>query len=294
MREELLRKATVFLERQGFLAFCCEGTHACFDLVARRDMDLYLVKVLENIDAFTQGQARDLKKISFMFGAKGLLLGEASKAGRMEEGVLYERQGVPALSIATFKGVVEGEFPEARKFKVLAVSIDGAKLSETRHEMQFSLEQLASKANISKETLHRYEKEKTGASEENIERLERILNTGLRKPINPFSGGAKPIDEKTVFSFLGFRSVKASSAPFDIAAKERGKLFAGEEADRRTMKKRAKIYAEISEMLESKPCFLLTKSEKDQLEGIPVVRRDELKGIKKARELLKLLEERGE
>ena len=294
MREELLRKAAGFLTRQGFLVFCCQGTHACFDLVARRGEELFLIKVLENIDAFTPDQARDLKKISFMFSAKGLLLGETTKEGRLSEGVLYERQGVPAVGLATLQGIVQGELPESRKFKVLAVSIDGEKLSEIRREKQYSLEQLASKTKISKETLYRYEHNRTGASEENIARLERILDADLRKPIDPFAAGSKPIDERTAFSFLGFRSVKARSAPFEIAARERGNLFAGEEADRRTMKKRARIYSSISGMLESKPCFLLNKSEKDQLEGIPVVRREELKGIKKARELLKLLEERGE
>jgi|GEM_PF-914158 len=294
MREELLRRASALLERRGFTVFQCTGTHACFDLVARRGEDLFLIKALENIDSFTSEQARDLDKLSFMFNAKSMILGESTKEGRMDDGVLYERQGVPAISFRTMAGIIEGELPDSRKCKILSVSIDGAKLSEARRQKEYSLEDLSLKTRISKETLYRYEHEQIGASEENICKLERVLEANLRKPIDPFNRKSKPADDKTIFSFLGFKSIKAKSAPFDIAAKERKRLFAGEEADRRTMKKRARIYQHISKILESSPCFLLNDSKEDSLEGIPIIRRSELKEIKRARELLKLLEERGE
>jgi len=294
MREGLLRKASALLERNGFTVFQCAGTRACFDLVARRDDELFLIKALENIDSFTSEQARDLDKLSFMFNAKCAILGESTKEGRMDDGVLYQRQGIPAFSLRTMASVLEGELPDSRKCKVLSIAIDGKKLAEARKAKDCSLDKLSIQTHISKETLYRYEHGQIGASVENVARLERVLGVNIRKPINPFNGEPKPADEKTVFSSLGFKSVKAKSAPFEIAAKERKRLFAGEEADKRTMKKRACIYQHISKILESTPCFLLGESKEDRLEGIPVIRRSELKEIKKARELLKLLEERGE
>ncbi|VVC71749.1 Helix-turn-helix [uncultured archaeon] len=295
MREETLRSAAGLLERKGFSTFTCSGTHACFDLVARRESELYLLKVLENIDAFTGEQARDLSKIASMFAAKALLLGEATKEGRMLGGVLYERQGIPAATVRTFREMVEGEYPEARKFKVLAFAIDGEKLACARKKRKVGIASLAESAGISRGTISRYERGETGASEENIDKLESVLGDGLRKPINPFlQPGSRPFDEKTAFSFLGFRSVKAKSAPFDIAARQKKRLFAGEEADRRTMRKRAEIYANISGMLDSLPCFLLSESRENSIAGIPVIRMKELREIRRAGELLKLLQERSE
>jgi len=295
MREGLIRDACALLLREGYVAFYCSGTRTCFDLVARRGGELLLVKVLENIDGFMPGQAHDLKKIGLMFGARYLLLGGATKEGELDDGVVYERHGIPCLSLGTFSDMITGEsYPSAWKFKALTVSVDGRKLAEKRREMALSLSELAEKAGISRETLYRYEHEKVGASEKNVEKLERLLDAEIRKPINPFERADKMIDEKTILSTIGFRSVRASSAPFDIAAKEKSRVIAGEEMDMRTLKKRAGIYGKISETFESSACFLLRKSAKDAIEGIPVVRADEVKGMRKPRDLLKLIEERGE
>lgn len=294
MREELLRRASMLLEQKGYSTYCCIGTRACFDLVARREGELFLVKVLENIDAFTREQARDLEKISSLFGAKSIILGNSTKEGRMRDGILYERQGTPAATLPTLAGIAEGEYPEERKFNVFAVAVDGQKLASARRKKGIGIAALAEASGISRSTLSRYERGETGASEESVLRLEDELGEGLRKPIDPFKPGRKPVYEKTAFSFLGFESVKAKSAPFDIAAREKRRLFAGEEADKRTLKKRAVIYSGISETLDSLPCFLLTESKANQIEGIPVIRLGELKRIRRAGELLKLLQERSE
>jgi len=295
MRENTIREACALLLREGYAAFYCAGTRGCFDIVARTEGELLLIKVLENIDALTEQQAHDLRKIALMFGAKYFLVGEATKEERMLDGALYERHGIPALSLKTFGGIVsEGIYPEMRKFKGLSVAIDGRKLSSARQELGLTLSELAEKAGISRETLYRYEHGKTGAREEHAEKLERVLDADLRKPIDPFAGKALRVDERTVFSIMGFESVKAKSAPFEFAARERRKVIAGEEMDLRTMRKRANIYGKISEIFGSSACFLLRKSQKDAIEGIPVVRKEEMKEMRKPRDLLKLIEERGE
>lgn len=295
MRDNLIRETCSRLLREGYAAFYCAGTRGCFDIVARREGELLLLKVLENIDALTEQQALDLRKIALMFGAKYFILGEATKEERMRDGALYERHGVPALSLKTFGEIIaEAVYPEIRKFKTFSVAIDGKKLAIARQELGLSLSELAEKAGISRETLYRYEHGRTGASEENAERLEKVLDVDVRKPIDPFEGKALRVDERTVFSLMGFESVKAKSAPFEFAAKERSKVIAGEEMDIRTMRKRAGIYGKISEIFDSSACFLLRESARDVIEGIPVVRKGEMKEMKKPRDLLKLIEERRE
>jgi len=296
MRAALLTRVAQLFERHGFSVFTCTGTHACFDVVARRERDLFIVKALENIDGFTGDQARDLNKISGVFGAKCVLAGECAKQGPLADGVVYARHGVPALTAGTLSALVDGEYPELRKNRVVAVCLDGRKLADARMRAGYSLSQLSEAAAISREELYRYEHGLAGASEENAEKLESLLGVRLRTAIDPFADktGSRPQDDTTVLTPLGFRSVKASSAPFEIAAEEGKTMFAGEDADARTLKKRAGIYTRISVMLDSQPCFLLEKSGRDSLAGVPVVTRSELKEIRKARELLKLLEERSE
>jgi len=295
MREELVRAASALLEKEGYRLFCCAGIHTCFDLVARRGEELLLAKVLEDIDAFGRGQARDLEKIAVLLGAKFLLLGEHAGSERLQDGVLYERHGVPVMGIGTLREIfIDGVLPSERKFKSLIVSIDGGRLAAARREANLTLDALAEKAGISRETLWRYEHGRMGASEENAAELERILGIGLRAPINPFEFKGVSIRERTILSPVGFESVRAKSAPFDLAAKERSKVIAGEEADRRTMRKRAAAYDKISEVIESRACFLLEKSAKDSIGGIPVVRKKEVKEMRKPRDLLKLIEERGD
>jgi putative transcriptional regulator len=292
MREQIIREVAEVLLNCNYMSVLCTGMHSCFDILAKREEAL-LVKVLENIDAFTRQQAEDMRKIAGMVAGEGFLVGERSNEYELQDGVLYERYKIPAGTVRTFRGIVEEELPKVRKRKELLVDIDGEKMVKRRGEMKLSLDELARKSGISKETLYRYEHGRIYASEENARRIEEILGVELRKFINPFGRRQKFVSEETLISVLGFESVRTKTAPFDIVGKERKLLFAGEEKDRRTMRKRAEVYANVMEVFGSGSCFILNKYKKDSIAGIPVVRRDEIKEIKKARELMKLIEERG-
>ncbi len=293
MREQLVQEVAEVLINCNYLSVYCTRIHSCFDMLAKREEAL-LVKVLENIDGFTKQQAEDMRKIAGMLAGNGFIVGERSNEYKLQDGVLYERHKVPAGSLKTFSGIVEREeFPKMRKFRELLVDIDEAKMARRREELKLSLEELAKKSGISKDTLYRYEHGRIYASEENARKIEEILGMELRKFIDPFGRKQKFVSEDTLLSMLGFESVRMKTAPFDILGKERKLLFAGEEADRRTMAKRAEVYSGIMDAFGSGSCFILNKYAKDSIAGIPVVRKREIKEISKARELMKLIEERG-
>jgi putative transcriptional regulator len=294
MREQLVQEVAEVLLNCNYLSVYCTRIHSCFDMLAKREREALLVKVLENIDAFTKQQAEDMRKIAGMLSGNGFLVGERSNEYTLRDGVLYERHKVSAGTLKTFKGIVGGEeLPRMRKFRELLVDIDERKMASRREELKLSLEELARKSGISKDTLYRYEHGKIYASEENARKIEEILGMELRKFIDPFKGRQKFVSEDTLLSILGFESVKTETAPFDILGRERKLLFAGEEADRRTMAKRAGIYLNIMDAFGSGSCFILNRYSKDSIAGIPVVRREEIREIRKARELMKLIEERG-
>ncbi|MCX6776839.1 MAG: helix-turn-helix domain-containing protein [Candidatus Micrarchaeota archaeon] len=294
MREQLVQEVAEVLLNCNYLSVFCTRIHSCFDMLAKREREALLVKVLENVDAFTKQQAEDMRKIAGMLSGNGFIVGDRTNEYKLEDGVLYERHKVPAGNIRTFRGIVEGdEFPKIRKFRELLVDIDEAKMARAREKLKLSLEELSKRSGISKGTLYRYEHGRIYASEENARKIEEILGMELRKFIDPFGGRQKFVSEDTLISMLGFESVKTKTAPFDILGKERKLLFAGEEADRRTMTKRAEVYSDIMDAFGSGSCFILNRCSKDSIAGIPVVRKNEIKEISKARELMKLIEERG-
>jgi putative transcriptional regulator len=295
MREQLIQRVAEEFLNANYLAIYCASTHSCFDFVAKRDDEALLLKILENIDSFSKDEAYDLKRIAFMFTAKYFLVGERTKEFKLEDGVVYERYGVPASSFNTFRNMItDEELPKMRKFKEMFVNIDGEKMSKRRNELKMSREELSKVSGISKETLYRYEHGIVSAREENARKVENVLKEELRKSIDPFSlEKTEAINEKTLLSILGFDTVKIKVAPFDLLAKRKEVVVAGGEADRRTIIKRAALYSKISDLLNSYSCFMLKKSVRDSIDGIPVVRSNELKEIKKAGEFIKLIKERG-
>ena len=185
--------------------------------------------------------------------------------------------------------------PGARKLNVLTINIDGKALARERNKAGLSLEELSRKTGVSKDTIYRYEHERVKGTEQNIGKIEKVLRASIRKELDPFKDKIPGVvDENTALSFVGFKSVRTHSAPFQVIGKRKESILAGETSDRRTMKKRAVIYKNIDEVMNSSSCFLVEQSSTDTISGVPVVRRSELDEIKRPKKLLKLLEERSE
>ena len=58
---------------------------SCFDLVARRELLLLLMKVLVNVDGFSAAHAQEIKRVARTFFASPLLVGLKSKNEVLEE-----------------------------------------------------------------------------------------------------------------------------------------------------------------------------------------------------------------
>ena len=99
----------------------------------------------------------------------------------MEEDVVYERHGLPAIGIETLKNmIVYDEYPE-----ILAdrggyyVQINGNVLKEYREEYNLSLKDLADLAHVSRATMYKYENGMVRANTETAMLLEEILFLNL-------------------------------------------------------------------------------------------------------------------
>lgn len=115
-----------------------------------------------------------------------IIIGEKSRNGILEEGVIYERYDIPAISFETLKNMIlYKEYPE-----ILAdrggyfVKVDGNVIKQYREEYSLSLKDLADLAHVSRATMYKYENEIVRANTETAMILEEILNTKVTLDID--------------------------------------------------------------------------------------------------------------
>ncbi|MEM3399804.1 MAG: helix-turn-helix domain-containing protein [Candidatus Micrarchaeia archaeon] len=294
MRARLLDCVEATLSEHGFYHFQCSAVRGCFDIVARRENATLLLKVLYNIDGFTNRQAKDMCAIASLISAYGMLIGERSKEFMLKDGVLYERYGVPTANLNTFVDILSENLPRVMKFKKSLVCINGEKISAWRKRNKISLSELSDLTGISKDTIFRYEHSLTYATLENVNKIEKIIQENIRKPV----GLCVPEKEfstnsERLLASLGFQTISTNSAPFDAFAKKGEIVAIGKDADMRTQMKRVGIYTGISRVLNLLSCFMLKSDKRKEIGGVAVVSRSELREIGSAKEFLKLVKERS-
>ncbi|KZX16808.1 hypothetical protein MBCUT_05270 [Methanobrevibacter cuticularis] len=236
-RIQIIKEINQVLAREGFET--SEVYHqSCFDMAARKKLLLILLKVLVNIDSMNESNVQEIRKVASTFLASPLIIGVKSKNQELEEDVVYERHGLPAIGIETFKNMVlYEEYPE-----ILAdrggyyVNINGDILKEYREDYSLSLKELADLAHVSRETIYKYENGLVKANCETAMLLEDILNMKITIDVNLFevpNEVEKPRDSNGVnipsnnedgektrdLANLGFGVITTKKTPFDALAK---------------------------------------------------------------------------
>ncbi|WP_461463254.1 transcriptional regulator [Methanobrevibacter sp.] len=304
-RNKLIQEINQLLRVEGF-----QTSHvyeqSCFDMIARRKLLLLLMKVLVNIDSVNETHVEEIKKISDVFLASPVLVGMKTRSYPLEEDVVYERHGIPAVSVETFKNMINGEYPE-----VLAdrggyfVNINGNLLKEFRDEYSLSLKDLADIAHVSRETIYNYENGKVKANIETAMALEEILNTKITFDIDVFepyqSPEEIPTNKNNDLAKLGFGVVSTNKTPFDALAKvndtksAENPLIANMDKNRniKTLKKMAVPLKDLS-LITSSDSFFVIKNEKfkESIDGIPVIKSWELKEADDTTDFIKMIKER--
>ncbi len=191
-RERAIARIRETLERAGF--FVSDAHHVrptAFDLMARRDSLLLIVKILKNIDALDGAEAKRLQELAHLFAASVILVGQGSGTTLLEPGVVYSRYGIPIVVEASLeeylsKGVPPFLFSSPGG---IFARIDGARLRALRDEHGLSLGALAGIAGVSRRTIQLYE-ESGGAEVTIVQRIERYLGEPIARPIELFPSPA--------------------------------------------------------------------------------------------------------
>lgn len=320
-RDQVLLEITELLASHGFETSNIYD-RSCFDMMARRELILLLLKVLINVDGFSSQQAQEIKRLARIFLASPLIVGFKSKTELLEEDVVYERHGIPVVAPETLRNMVVDEvYPE-----VLAgrggyyVNINGEILKEVRERENLSLKDLADIAHVSRETIYKYEHGMVRAYPETAMLLENILNIKITLDIDLFKTPEPESDmlksdqasetednlqdispEPKELIKLGFGVLPTYRTPFDAISQANSRkeneniLLTNLEKNRnnQALKKMALNVKDLSYITKKEAVFIMeSKRVVECIEGIPAVNTDEICEMENCREFIQLLKER--
>jgi putative transcriptional regulator len=222
MKQNLLEEISLVLLKEGFMLKNVKG---CFDLLARKEEKIILIKAVEDANSLNQESVEEMKKISSCVDATPLILTEKS-GNKLENNIVYSRFGVFTINLTTFCNALKQKLPFVKSGKAgLTASIDGKKLKGRREEEGMSLKELSRKIGVSKRMITDYENYNSEMMLKNAWKLYDLFGTEVFKQINVFSEMDKIIyncvsEVGKKYNQLGFKAVETKKNVFDIVAKK--------------------------------------------------------------------------
>ena len=312
-RLEILEEVRETLVKAGFyVSELCSIRPASFDLVARRDNSLLIIKVLTNIDAIPEEVSRELRTLSILLKGCPLIIGDKSGVGKLRNDVVYDRFGIQAITSETLKTHLLKGLP----LEVYAapgglyINLDKDKIKKLRIEKNISLGSFARSLRVSRRTVQMYE-EGMSTSIEVALRIEELLGTNVTVPINILNRSSDSEEIKSlsletegfrkfqreIFSILeqvGYRVIPLERCPFEAVSEDKKKILLTcvDEYNKKLLRK-AHVVNSISRITEKHAVLITDKDvKKTNIEGTPVIVKKELKKIRGPEEILELVLER--
>jgi len=313
--DALVGNVIAMLEDAGFtVSDRCAVRPKSFDVVARRDRDLILLKILGNIDAFDRATGTAMRRLGEFLGGTPLVIGLRTRDKELDPGVMYLRHGVPVFSPDTaYNLFVEGVEPLIYAAPGgLYVSIDGDVLRDEREERGWSLGRLANELGVSRRTVSKYE-DGMDASVDVAQKLEALFGGDLTNPLDVLDDadsvreGDAPEDDPEeseepesahVLTRVGFVVHPTARAPFRTVSEDaedaERTLITGHSEFTKTAEKRARIMASIGRVARTRSVYFVDSAGREAVDGTAIVEREEAEAIDDPDELDDLIRERGE
>jgi len=286
-----------------------------FDIVARLDNRLLIIKILSNVDAFSKENAEEMTILAEALEASPLLIGERSGSGEIEESIVYSRFGIPIISLRTLADhLLEGVPPFIFAAPGgLYVKLDGDLLRQMREMHSISLGTLAEIAGVSRRTIQMYESG-MGAMIDVAIRLEEFLQRPIVTAVDPFAPPAPRAKERRtrprremrtdifgqeVFRYLttlGFSIQPTVRCPFEALSKdEEVVILTGLGNDESKLVEKAAVVQDIARIAERCSVIIIERSgSRTNIGGTAVVGKDELRKLTESIRLYELVNERSE
>ena len=286
MKDRLIDMLGIFLLKVGFTVKSL--TRNCFDMLARKQDRILLIKALEDANSITNEYVNEMNKVASYIGAVPVIISE--KAGsRLEDNVLYMRFGMYTLNFNTFVSSIRNKFPFVKRTQAgFTVSIAGNKLRERMEEIGYSSNYLSKKIGVSSRMIDKYEKGNSRVTLTKAMRIHKIFGEKVFKEINIFAPKKEAESEyksdlSRKYGELGFKAADTSKTPFDIIAKKDDEIILTGVGD-----KTRKDFESLSKLLDADNLVIFHKKKPKKF---PAVTKKEFLEFEKANELIKFLKE---
>jgi putative transcriptional regulator len=169
--------------------FATSKSKLCFDILVKKNDEVFSVKVFPNIDNINPAIIQDLKSFSLILKSKPLLIGIRNRYQKLEDNTIYVRSGLPFITYNTFENILTNNiFPHilARRGGGV-IFMNGNLMKKIREEHSITRKELSEQLGVAKRTVSAYENESMRPSEEMAEKILDILeNNEIFKKINIF------------------------------------------------------------------------------------------------------------
>ncbi len=312
-KQELLDTIGEILKKGNF-EVALSRVQCSFDVVARKNLVVLIIKALVNVDTFTEEHAWDLKILSKALKATPIVVGAKTKLGTVENSTVYSRHGINCISLETLEDLfIEGNPPLVYADRGgFFVEVDGSLIKEEREKRGMSISYLAELIGVSKTSIYEFENVDKRINIDSVLKIEKELDIGVTKPIYLIKEedkediknitednieGSRSDLEKTILGDLsnkGFEVFPTKRTPFNALLKEKEILITGiSNAKMYIFEKKAEIVASISDITEKDAMFVVgAKRVKENVKGIPVLTEKEIKSLKDVEDILELIRER--
>jgi predicted transcriptional regulator len=302
----------------------------CFDLLVKKNDNIFSVKIFPNIDNLNSDIIEDIKSLSLILKSKPILIGIRNRYQELEDNTIYIREGLPFITLATLENLVNKElYPYILARRGGGVMfLNGTIMKHLREKHSISRKELSELLGVTKRTVCAYENESMRPSELIALKISEILNNqDIFRKINLFDWNFKfEIDKKEtrddidlnpfeshlqeVLDDIGINSYwyKKSPIPFKLSLfsntldKEDENsfypLFSGvSEEDKKINELSFKCLKMFTELFHTNSLFIVNNDIKipDSLKKIkiPIVRIRNLEKIDDEAEFIELIQESG-
>ncbi|NOQ38638.1 hypothetical protein GQ472_07190 [archaeon] len=270
----------------------------CFDILAKKDGDFLLIKVLNNIDSFSYSQAEDLKKMASVLLASPVICGFQGRNFSVCEGYVYERFEIPVVHPETFLNSLDLVMPYilSKKGKN-TVNLDTYNLKEMRNESGMSFRKMAETLGLSKKTV--YLAEKTGKTSVDVASvIESFFSRDIRLPVDIFSFDISfKVQKKTEFeesvtkltSRIGYSDFVFHTAPASIILKDDGAFLMCDIGGGSLNFRKVENLKNLSDFCEVPRFVIVSRSNVLNVGGVAVVKIEEIKKTESKDEFMELI-----
>ncbi|MCX8172739.1 MAG: transcriptional regulator [Archaeoglobaceae archaeon] len=305
MQSLLMMSVIRLLRREGFeLLELFETKPRCFDLIAKKDKLILLIKVLYNVDSLKLEIAEEMKKIAKLLNAIALVIGERFKFDFLERRVVYTRYNIPVINLATFYDYLRGELPYIYSAPGgYYVKLNAEKLRKVREAMGISIGDAARRLGVSKRTVKNYE-DGTDASIEIAIKLEEIFGDVVKKIdfsefINQETCDSMELEERgneiiEKLREIGIAVYPVKHTPFDAISKFEGSEVIMGLKQVREIERRAELIGKVSQIVNAEAAYITERKMKKKVKSVVFVLKEELDCLVSPNDFLSLINEKRE